>query len=65
MTSKITELDNLKGVRISTNSRFIKQIKINKSVKYLFKYVITISNKSKNTIQIISKHKKILDLFGV
>ena len=65
MTSKITELDNLKGVRISTNSRFIKQIKINKSIKYLFKYVITISNKSKNTIQIISKHKKILELFGV
>lgn len=65
MTSKITELDNLKGVRISTNSHFIKQIRINKRIKYLFKYAITISNKSKNTIQIISKHKKILELFGV
>ena len=65
MISKITDLDNLKGIRISTNAFFIKKIYFEKNINYLFKNVITISNKSKNTIQIISKHKKILELFGV
>jgi uncharacterized protein affecting Mg2+/Co2+ transport len=65
MISKITDLNNLKGVRISTNSFFIKKVYIQKSIKYIFKNVITISNKSKNTIQVISKHKKVLELFGV
>ena len=65
MISKITDLDNLKGVRISTNSFFIKKVYIQKSIQYIFKNVITISNKSKNTIQVISKHKKVLELFGV
>jgi uncharacterized protein affecting Mg2+/Co2+ transport len=65
MISKITDLNNLKGVRISTSSFFIKKVYIQKSIKYIFKNVITISNKSKNTIQVISKHKKVLELFGV
>ena len=65
MISKITDLNNLKGVRISTNSFFIKKVYIQKSIQYIFKNVITISNKSKNTIQVISKHKKVLELFGV
>ena len=65
MISKITDLDNLKGVRISTNSFFIKKVYIQKSIQYIFKNVVTISNKSKNTIQVISKHKKVLELFGV
>ena len=65
MISKITDLDNLKGVRISTSSFFIKKVYIQKSIQYIFKNVITISNKSKNTIQVISKHKKVLELFGV
>ena len=65
MISKITDLDNLKGVRISTSSFFIKKVYIKKSIQYIFKNVITISNKSKNTIQVISKHKKVLELFGV
>ena len=65
MISKITDLDNLKGVRISTSSFFIKKVCIQKSIQYIFKNVITISNKSKNTIQVISKHKKVLELFGV
>ena len=65
MISKVTDLDNLKGVRISTSSFFIKKVYIQKSIQYIFKNVITISNKSKNTIQVISKHKKILELFGV
>ena len=64
MISKITDLDNLKGVRISTSSFFIKKVYIQKSIQYIFKNVITISNKSKNTIQVISKHKKVLELFG-
>ena len=65
MISKITDLDNLKGIRISTSSFFIKKVCIQKSIQYTFKNVITISNKSKNTIQVISKHKKVLELFGV
>ena len=65
MISKITDLDNLKGVRISTSSFYIKKVYIQKSIQYIFKNVITISNKSKNTIQVISKHKKVLELFGV
>jgi len=65
MISKITDLDNLKGVRISTSSFFIKKVYIQKSIQYIFKNVITISNKSKNTIQVISKHKRVLELFGV
>ena len=65
MISKITDLDNLKGVRISTSSFFIKKVYIQKSIQYIFKNVIIISNKSKNTIQVISKHKKVLELFGV
>ena len=65
MISKITDLDNLKGIRISTDVFFVKRIYLKKNIKYLYKNVVTISNKSKNTIQIISKHKKILELFGV
>ena len=65
MISKITDLDNLKGVRISTSPFFIKKVCIQKSIQYIFQNVITISNKSKNTIQVISKHKKVLELFGV
>ena len=65
MISKITDLDNLKGIRISTNVFFIKKVYLRKNIKYLYKNVITITNKSKNTIQIISKHNKILELFGV
>ena len=65
MISKITDLDNLKGVRISTSPFFIKKVYIQKSIQYIFQNVITISNKSKNTIQVISKHKKVLELFGV
>ena len=65
MISKITDLDNLKGIRISTNAFFIKKVYLRKNIKYLYKNVVTITNKSKNTIQIISKHKKILELFGV
>ena len=65
MINKITHLDNLKGIRISNNAFFIKKIYLRKNIKYLYKNVITITNKSKNTIQIISKHKKILELFGV
>ena len=65
MISKITDLDNLKGIRISTNAFFIKKVYLRKNIKYLYKNVITITNKSKNTIQIISKHNKILELFSV
>ena len=65
MISKITDLDNLKGIRISTNVFFIKKVYLRKNIKYLYKNVITITNKSKNTIQIISKHNKILELFSV
>ena len=53
MVGKVTYLNNLKGIRISTNSFFIKKIYLKNNIKYLFRNIITISNKSKNTIQII------------
>jgi len=65
MIAKVTYLNNLKGVRISTNSFFIKKVCLKNNIKYLFRNIVTISNKSKNTIQIISKHKRILELFGI
>jgi len=65
MISKITELNNLKGIRISTSSYFIKKTYFKKKINYLYKSAITISNKSKNTIQILSKHKKVLEICGV
>ena len=65
MISKITDLNNLKGIRISTSSYFIKKTHLKKNINYLYKSVITISNKSKNSIQILSKHKKVLEIYGV
>ena len=65
MISKITDLKNLKGIRISTSSYFIKKIHLKKNINYLHKSVITISNKSKNSIQILSRHKKLFEIYGV
>ncbi len=65
MISKITDLNNLKGISISTSSYFIKKTYFKKKIKYVFKSVITISNKSRNSIQILSRHKKILEIYGV
>ena len=64
MISKITDLKNLKRIRISTSSYFIKKIHLKKNINYLHKSVITISNKSKNSIQILSRHKKVLEIYG-
>ena len=65
MISKITDLNNLKGIRISTSSYFIKKRYLKKNINYLYKSIITVSNKSRNSIQILSKHKKLLEIYGV
>jgi len=36
-----------------------------KKKKYKFRNIITIYNQGKNTIQILSRHKKIFNLYGV
>ena len=64
MTNKITDLDNLKGIRISVKSLYLNKPFLKKS-KYRFKNIITIYNVGKNTVQIISRHKKVFDLKGV
>ncbi|MAR62706.1 MAG: hypothetical protein CMC45_02405 [Flavobacteriaceae bacterium] len=65
MTNKITDLDNLKGIRISVKSLYLNKTFFGKKIKYRFKNIITIYNVGKNTVQIISKHKKVFDLKGV
>ena len=65
MTNKITDLDNLKGIRISVKSSYLNKIIFEKKIKYKFKNVITIYNIGMNTVQIISRHKKVFDLKGV
>lgn len=65
MNIKFTDVNNLKGIRISVDSYFINKKKIGKIIKYRFKNILTVYNKGKNTIQIISNHKKISDLHGI
>ncbi len=65
MISKITKLNNLKGISISTSSYFIKKTYFKKKINYLYKSVITISNNGKNSIQILSRHKKVFEIYGV
>ncbi len=64
MTLKQTEINNLKGIRISVKSIYLKKFFFRKIISYKFKNILTIYNNGKNTIQILSNHKKIFDLYG-
>ena len=65
MISKQTEINNLKGIRISVKSIYLKKFFFRKIINYKFKNILTIYNNGKNTIQILSNHKKIFDLYGI
>ena len=65
MTLKQTEINNLKGIRISVKSLYLKKFFFGKIINYKFKNILTIYNNGKNTIQILSNHKKIFDLYGI
>ncbi len=64
MILKQTEINNLKGIRISVKSIYLKKFFFRKIISYKFKNILTIYNNGKNTIQILSNHKKIFDLYG-
>ena len=65
MNLKQTEINNIKGIRISVKSLYLKKFFFGKVINYKFKNILTIYNNGKNTIQILSNHKKIFDLYGV
>ena len=65
MTLKQTEINNLKGIRISVKSLYLKKFFFGKIINYKFKNILKIYKNKKNTIQILSNHKKIFDLYGI
>ena len=65
MTIIHSEINNLLGIRTSLISLYLKKFFIGKVINYKFKNILTIYNTGKNTIQILSNHKKIFDLYGI
>ena len=64
MIIKQTEVENLRGISISVKSFYLKKFFFWKIINYKFKNILTIYNNGKNTIQILSNHKKIFYLYG-
>ena len=50
-----------KGIKISVNTIFDGSYFKNYTLNYSFSYTITITNQSKNTVQLKSRHLRILD----
>ena len=50
-----------KGIKISVNTIFDGSYFKNYTLNYSFSYTITITNQSKNTVQLKSRHWRILD----
>ena len=65
MIKKNTSVENIKGIRISVETFYVNYYFFGKKKKYKFRNIITIYNQGKNTIQILSRHKKIFNLYGV
>lgn len=65
MIKKNTSVENIKGIRISVDTFYINYYFFGKKKKYRFRNIITVYNHGKNTIQILSRHKKIFNLYGV
>ena len=65
MIKKNTSVENIKGIRISVETFYVNYYFFGKKKKYRFRNIITIYNLGKNTIQILSRHKKIFNLYGV
>ena len=63
MLKKNTDIDDIKGIRISVKSKFKKPfLKKNKAL-YIFSSSIVVHNFSNSNIQILSNYKSILEPF--
>ena len=63
MLKKNTDIDDIKGIRISVKSKFKKPfLKKNKAL-YIFRSSIVVHNFSNSNIQILSNYKSILEPF--
>ena len=63
MLKKNTDIDDIKGIRISVKSKFKKPfLKKNKAL-YIFRSSIVVHNFSNSNIQILSNYKSVLEPF--
>ena len=63
MIKKITNVNNIKGIRISVKTNFKKSFIKKNKLFHSFRSSITIYNFGKSHIQILSNYKSILELF--
>ncbi|MBD40900.1 MAG: hypothetical protein CMC66_00625 [Flavobacteriaceae bacterium] len=63
MIKKITNVNNIKGIRISVKTSFKKSFLKKNKLFHSFQSSITIYNFGKSQIQILSNYKSILELF--
>ena len=63
MLKKNTQIDNIKGIRISVKSKFKKPFYKKNKLLYAFRSSIVVHNFGNSNIQILSKYKSILEPF--
>ena len=63
MLKKNTDIDDLKGIRISVKSKFKKPFFKKNKALYIFRSSIVVHNFSNSNIQILSNYKSILEPF--
>ena len=63
MLKKNTQIDNIKGIRISVKSKFKKPFLKKNKLLYIFRSSIVVHNFGNSNIQILSNYKSILEPF--
>ena len=63
MRKKNTQIENIKGIRISVKSKFKKPFFKQNKLFYLFRSSIVVHNFGNSNIQILSNYKSILEPF--
>ena len=63
MLKKNTQIDNIKGIRISVKSKFKKPLYKKNKLLYAFRSSIVVHNFGNSNIQILSNYKSILEPF--
>ena len=63
MLKKNTDIDDIKGIRISVKSKFKKPFLKKNKLFYIFRSSIVVHNFGKSNIQILSNYKSILEPF--
>ena len=63
MLKKNTDIDDIKGIRISVKSKFKKPFFKKNKALYIFRSSIVVHNFSNSNIQILSNYKSILEPF--